>query len=834
MPAYQIGPRGPPPAQTRIQARDDAISQTRRLEETLDFLWIRIETYFFEACPTGYNSSKLETSEKAIAPELISAFVESSAGAEQALRTAWDSIPDALLAFDVRQEIVFVNAEATRYLAARSLPRDRAGLCKAIQVCDAETEHILTPQRLPPARALRGETIDRIEYLVRPAPHGTSFWVECGARPVYGKAGEISGAVLVFRDITTRKKRELARESTDQLRDFIYQGNVAGIVHTTVDGRILDCNDALVHMLGYSSIEELRGIRAPQIYHDPSERDGLLRRVMISREVREAEICFRRRDNSRCWTLLNVRLLDAQPGQVGGTLVSTVIDITERRIWEETLRQSEERFKAFMRHLPGIAFIKDLTGKYVYYNEASWPQFQKLPEEIVGKTDEDIWPAEDAARHREYDVSVIASGRPVEFVEPAMHPDGPHAWLIYKFPIIEDGKVALVGGIGIDITERRILEEQLTQARKMEALGRLAGGVAHDFNNLLTVISGYGQLALESLGNAPPARVTSYMQEILNSARRASGMTGQLLAFSSRQVVQPKVLDLGELLRNIEQLLQRMIGEHVNLTVSCGHEPCLIRADAHQMEQVLMNLAGNARDAMPLGGVLAIECSILPEPLERPGLPPLNVMLEVRDNGVGMDEAVKARMFEPFFTSKDKGKGTGLGLSTVYGAVSQAGGDIDVESEPGQGCRFRLYFPLAAGEPEALPPLPGDAAPVGLETVLLVEDEPGVRALAETVLKKLGYKVLVAESGEAALGIWGERQGSIDVLLTDVIMPQMSGGELAHKLREMSPRLKILFMSGYTDDMIASHGLLAGETQLIQKPFTAEALGRKLRGVLDA
>jgi two-component system, cell cycle sensor histidine kinase and response regulator CckA len=776
----------------------------------------------------------LETSAKAIARESISGFVESIAAPGQALRVAWDAIPDPVLAFDIRQQIVFVNTEATRYLAARGLPLDCPGLGKAIKVCDAETQNILTPEQLPPARALQGEAIDHIEYLVRPAPHGTSFWVECGARPIYGPAGDIGGAVLVFRDITARKTRELARESTDQLREFIYQGNVAGIVHSTVDGRILDCNDALVRMLGYSSVEEFRAIRAPQLYHDPLERDRLLRRVAISREVREAEVCFRRRDNSRCWALLNIRLLDAQPGQVGGTLVSTVIDITERRLWEETLRQSEERFTAFMRHLPGIAFIKDLGGKYVYYNEASWPQFQMRPEDIVGRTDEDIWPAEDAARHRQYDLAVIASGRPIEFVEPATHADGLHTWLIYKFPIIEEGKVALVGGMGIDITERRILEEQLTQARKMEALGRLAGGVAHDFNNLLTVISGYGQLALESLGNAPPARVTSYMQEILNSARRASGMTGQLLAFSRRQAVEPKVLDLGELLRNIEQLLQTMIGEHVDLTVRCGHERCLIRADAHQMEQVLMNLAGNARDAMPLGGLLAIECGLLAEPLERPGFPPLRVMLEVRDNGVGMDDAIKARMFEPFFTSKDHGKGTGLGLSTVYGVVSQAGGDIDVESKPGEGCRFRLYFPMASGEPEALAPVPSDAAPVGLETVLLVEDEPGVRALAETVLKKLGYKVLVAESGQAALGIWGERQGSIDVLLTDVIMPQMSGGELAHKLREMSPHLKILFMSGYTDDMIASHGILAGETQLIQKPFTAEALGRKLRGVLDA
>jgi two-component system cell cycle sensor histidine kinase/response regulator CckA len=299
-------------------------------------------------------------------------------------------------------------------------------------------------------------------------------------------------------------------------------------------------------------------------------------------------------------------------------------------------------------------------------------------------------------------------------------------------------------------------------------------------------------------------------------------------------VVQPRVLDLGDLLRNIEPLLRRMIGEHVDLTIRSGHEPCLIRADAHQMEQVLMNLTWNARDAMPLGGLLEITCAILPQPLERPGFAPLSVILDVRDNGIGMDDTVKARMFEPFFTSKDKGKGTGLGLSTVYGVISQAGGDIDVESEPGEGSRFRIYFPLTQGEAEELPPLQTDATPVGLETVLLVEDEPGVRALVEAVLKKLGYKVLVADSGEAALAIWADYPGNIDVLLTDVIMPRMSGGDLAHKLRNANPKLKILFMSGYTDDMIASHGILAGETQLIQKPFTAEALGRKLRSVLDA
>jgi PAS domain S-box-containing protein len=776
----------------------------------------------------------LATAEKTSAPLSIPAFVEADLEADEVLRAAWNAVPDALFAFNTHQHLVFVNTEAARYLTGRGLPLDGGRLCPAIKVCDSKTQEVLTPEQMPPARVLRGETIDCIEYLVRPAPHGTSFWVECGARPVRGRAGDIRGAVVVVRDITARKLRELRLESTDQLRDFIYQGNLAGILHDTVDGRILDCNDAVVRMLGYSSADELRAVRSQQLFYDTAERDQLLHRVCLSREVRDAEVCFRRRDHSRCWALINVRLLDAQPGQIGGTLVSTIIDITERKLWEETLRQSQERFTAFMRNLPGVAFIKDLNGRYVYYNEASWPQFQKRPEEIIGKTDEDIWPAGDAARYRANDAAVVEGGRPVEFVEAATHPNGTHSWLICKFPIVDDGKIALVGGIGIDITERQVLEEQLTQARKMEALGRLAGGVAHDFNNLLTVISGYGQLALESLGTTAPPRLTTYMQEILNSARRAAGLTGQLLAFSRRQPVQPKVLDLRDLLRNVERLLENMIGEHVDLKVRIGREPCLIRADPHQMEQVLMNLAVNARDAMPLGGMLEIECGILPEPVERPGFPPLKVILEVRDNGVGMDVAVKAQMFEPFFTSKDKGKGTGLGLSTVYGIISQAGGDIEVESEPGKGSRFRIYFPLAAGEVEELPPVPTDATPVGLETVLLVEDEDAVRNLAEAVLRQLGYEVLVANSGEAALEIWRQRQASIDVLLTDVIMPQMSGGELAHKLRDMNPRLKILFMSGYTDDMIASHGVLAGETQLIQKPFTAEALGRRLRGVLDA
>ncbi len=769
----------------------------------------------------------MNTSAKAVARDSIQAFVQASA-------EAWDAVADPLVVFDVDSEIVFLNGAAKRFFDARGLSPSVPELATMLRVCDPATQSELSRDRLPVSRILRGEAIDGAEYLVRPAPRGACFWVACSARPLYGNDGRMQGAVLLFRDITGSKKREFEVESASQLREFIYQGNLAGIARTAVDGRIIDCNEALVRMLGYSSVSELRTIRAQQLYWDPADRDGLLLHIMAEGSVQEAEICLRRRDQSRCWVMINIRLIDAEPGHVGGTLVSTLVDITERKNHEETLRQSEARFTAFMRYLPGIAFIKDLDGRYVFYNEASWQLFAKRPEEIRGKTDEDLWTSEEAARHRTNDAAVIASGKLVQFVETTNHADGLHYWLVYKFPIMEDGRVALVGGIGIDITERRTLEEQLTQARKMEALGRLAGGVAHDFNNLLTVIAGYGQLALESVGSAPPDRVASYIQEVINSTRRASGMTGQLLAFSRRQVVEPQVVDLAELLDNIEPLLRRMIGEHVDVSIRAGRGFCLVKADVHQLEQVLMNLAGNARDAMPLGGLLEIECGLLPQPRERPGQPPLNVLLEVRDNGIGMDAATKARIFEPFFTSKEKGKGTGLGLSTVYGIVAQAGGEIEVDSEPNEGTRFRICFPLAGGEPRDLPSPPRAAAPVGLETVLLVEDEPGVRALAETVLKKLGYKVLVADDGEAALALWKQHRASIDVVLTDVIMPKMSGSELALKLREISPRQKILFMSGYTDDMLAEHGVLTREIQLIQKPFTADILARKLRGVLDS
>jgi PAS domain S-box-containing protein len=755
-------------------------------------------------------------------------------GERQAVRGLLDLLPLGVMVFGPDRGLLFANSRAV----------DLCGNAEPA-LLDVRTERPVPVERTPLSRALRGASSEGEEFMARRIRGPGFVWLECGTHPVGDPGAESLGAVFVFRDITDRKKRESAAESANQLRDFIYHENLAGIVQTTVDGRILDCNDAILKMLGFKTREELFALRSPQIYYDPADRDRMLNLLAASGQLNKHEVCFKRSDGARCWALVNVCMLDAPSGQMGGSIVATVIDITDRKVWEETLRLSEQRFAAFMRYLPGVAFIKDLNGRYVYYNEACRTLFRKNPEDIIGRTDLDIWSREQALRYRENDAAVVVSQRPLEFVEPVAHVGAVHSWLMYKFPIVEAGQVVLVGGIGIDITERTILEEQLTQARKMDALGRLAGGVAHDFNNLLTVISGYGQMALEGVGGVPDDRMIAYLQEILNSARRASALTEQMLAFSRRQAVHPTVLDLGDLLRNMQRMLGRLIGEHVDLTVRTSREPCLIRADAHQIEQVVLNLAVNARDAMPLGGSLEIRCDRLPETLDpaEGSAEPLRILLEVRDTGIGMDEQVRPRIFDPFFTSKEKG--TGLGLSMVYGVVSQSKGRIHVDSAPGEGTVFHIFLPEAgsgegAGDDEDDDEFgedaeaPADATPGGAETVLLVEDELSVRTLAEAILKRLGYRVLTADSGPSALEIWEDQGEHIDVLVTDVIMPQMSGGDLAQQLRSRHPGLKVLFMSGYTDDMLAGQGVLAGETQLIPKPFTPEALGRKLRDVLDA
>ncbi len=398
-----------------------------------------------------------------------------------------------------------------------------------------------------------------------------------------------------------------------------------------------------------------------------------------------------------------------------------------------------------------------------------------------------------------------------------------------------DGQVVNYLLISRNVTVERQLEQQLRQAQKMEAVGRLAGGVAHDFNNLLMAISGYSQLLLDGLEEGDARR--EYADEIIRAARQAASLTQQLLAFSRRQVLTRRILDLNTVVAEIQKMLTRLIGEDIDLVTSMAPELGKVRADRSQIEQVIMNLAVNARDAMPRGGRLLIETAnveldedyIWTHAGARVGP---YVMLGVSDTGVGMDAEIQSHVFEPFFTTKPKGEGTGLGLATVYGIVKQSDGYISVESEPGRGSTFRIYLPRveeADGEEQVDAPSGG-----GSETILLAEDEREVREVVSAFLQEAGYSVIEAGDGEEAMRAAEEYDGPIHLLLTDVVMPRLSGRELAQRLLAERPATRILYMSGYTDDAVLRHGVLESEAAFLQKPFTADILQRKVREVLGA
>jgi nitrogen-specific signal transduction histidine kinase/CheY-like chemotaxis protein len=388
-----------------------------------------------------------------------------------------------------------------------------------------------------------------------------------------------------------------------------------------------------------------------------------------------------------------------------------------------------------------------------------------------------------------------------------------------------------------DITEHRAMEERLRQSQKMEAIGTLAGGVAHDFNNILMVISGYSQVLIDALGKEPKLR--SQVEQMQRAGERAASLTRQLLAFSRKQTTQPEPLNLNNVVAGMEKMLLRLIGENIAITTKLEPDLGTVNADAGQLEQVILNLAVNARDAMPQGGQLTLKTKNVDLPAgeeSETGAPKPGpyVQLEVSDTGVGMEPSVQAHIFEPFFTTKPKGKGTGLGLSTVYGIVEQAGGQITFTTAPGAGASFRILLPRIPAQQPTKPLLEGRTNIYhGAETVLLVEDDAAVCELVRAVLTSHGYKVLTARHPEEAEKICARDSNGIELLLTDVIMPGMSGAELFQRVSLQKPRMKVLFMSGYIDDSLVRQGIQEKEVAFLQKPFSPLSLAKKVREVLD-
>ena len=483
--------------------------------------------------------------------------------------------------------------------------------------------------------------------------------------------------------------------------------------------------------------------------------------------------------------------------------------------------------------------ICDRDGTIKYVNSA----FEKLTgysrEEAIGKTPRLIKSGEHAESFYAELWKIILSGRVFRSVFINRKKNGVVYYEDKTISPLKDseGNITAFVSVGRDNTERRTLEERLRQAQKMEAVGRLAGGVAHDFNNLLMVIRGYTELLLGRLDPSTPLRRN--IEEIQKAADRATSLTRQLLAFSRQQVLEPKVLDLNAVVAGVEKMLRRLIGEDIEVVTALASELGQVKVDPSQIEQIILNLAVNARDAMPQGGALTIETANveLAEAYARQHTsvqPGSYVLLAISDTGCGMDAGTQARIFEPFFTTKEKGKGTGLGLATVYGIVKQSGGYIWVYSEPGHGTTFKIYLPRVA---EATPVQEVGQAfsppPAGSETILLVEDEDGVRKLGREFLESTGYTVLEAQNGAEAIQVANRHMGLIHLMVTDVVMPQMSGRELAHRLAPVRPEMKVLYMSGYTDNAVVRRGILDRGTAFLQKPFPLSGLARKVREVLE-
>ena len=677
--------------------------------------------------------------------------------------------------------------------------------------------------------------------------------------PFFNKSGEIiwfsqntslvieDGKVVEFhiiaRDITERKQAEEAlQESEEKYRLLVENANEA--IFVIQDGMLRFFNIKYIELIGYSK-EELTSTPFINFVH-PDDREVTLGRYL--KRIRGEELSgvnvFRIIDKAG-----NIRWAEVHSVLISWegrpATLNFLNDITERQRTEQSLFDSEQRYRNLVENAPDVIFTLSPDGTITSLN----PAFETITgwsrSEWLGKVFTAILRPDDLSRGLEFFRSVLKGEKTAPFELGVLEESGDYLTAEFTItPQTQDGSVMGVLGIARDITDRKraeqemsSLQDQFRQSQKMEAIGRLTGGMAHDFNNLLTIIQGYSELSLVEMDKGSSLR--GNIEEIEKATDRATDLIRQLLAFSRCQIMEMKVLDLNALLRNLHKMLSRIIGEDIELMMVLGENLGRVKTDPGQIEQVIMNLAVNARDAMPKGGRFTIETANvnLNKGYARNHVtvpPGPYVMISVSDTGMGMTPEVRDRVFEPFFTTKEKGKGTGLGLSTVYGIIKQSGGHIWVSSEPGKGTEFKIYLPRVDEPLEELKEkVEKEGVPRGNERILIVEDEEYLLKLAGRILERQGYTVLQTSSTSEALEICKEQKKPIHLILTDVVMPKMSGLELIEQCRQMRADFKTLYMSGYTDDIITHQGILQEGLDYIQKPFTVDELSRKVRRVLD-
>jgi PAS domain S-box-containing protein len=682
-----------------------------------------------------------------------------------------------------------------------------------------------------------------------------NLWFRIIVDPMIGENGRIVGAIHYLSDITSAKEAERSAilQSVHQQelsgRLVSLMNNVPGAVYRGLrDWSLVFIGADVKRITGYAPEELLSGAAKWKELIHPDDLDSVRQsfREAAHGKLRVLRVEYRvlHKDGGIRW-LEDRRQLVYDPDGKFAYVDGLLLDITDQKRSEEELRSTYEKLQAVVEASPLAITALDREGKVSMWNRAAERMTGWTEGEAIGMR-LPIVPEEKMSEFQAL-LGRARGGEPLSGVEVRRQKkDGsPIDVSIWTSPLRDRrGEVTAIMAVLADVTGRRQMEEalrnseeQLRQSQKMEAIGLLAGGIAHDFNNLLTAIRGYSDLLLQRLDGGSQMRRD--VEEIRKAGERAASLTRQLLAFSRKQVLQPKVLDLNAVVAGMDNMLRRLIGEDIDLVAVLKPGLWNVRADPCQVEQVVMNLAVNARDAMPRGGKVTIEIANveLDGPYVRRHavvMPGPYVMLAISDTGTGMDEVTKSRLFEPFYTTKDKGKGTGLGLSTVYGIVKQSGGYIWAYSELGKGTAFKVYFPRfgSAGPEAAREGAPG-SAPHGRETVLVVEDEEVVRALVRDILEGSGYTVLTASDGEEAQSVGRGHNAAIHLIVTDVVMPRMGGREAAETLAPHLPGVKVLYMSGYTNEAIVRHGVLDPGIPFLEKPFTPDALLRKVRRVLD-
>ncbi|MGH2934684.1 MAG: PAS domain S-box protein [Gaiellaceae bacterium] len=657
---------------------------------------------------------------------------------------------------------------------------------------------------------------------------GGVIWAQVGISPLRNREGKVTSLIAQLVEVTARREAESALRDSEELFRAAFEGAAAGMLLVTPHGNIVRANAEFCRIVGYE-LAELRRMDVVELTHPEDRRDvrGVLSHSDDGPIPYVADKRYLRKDGETVWVHVAASPVFGPQGNPRG-YVTQVTDLTARRA-------SEERFRLLFESSPLGIEMFDGGGRVVAANGALLLMLGYEADELRGKHWRDFTHPDDRDLDLDRFGEMFAHRRShLELEKRYLHKDG-HAVLVRLTAFAPDDAEQFLIGVVEDITERRELEEQLRRAQRMEAVGQLAGGVAHDFNNLLTAIVSYCDLAAGSLPENADERVRSSIDGIRGAADRASDLTRQLLAFGRRQVLELEPVDVNAVIAEHASMLARLIGEDVEVRLALDPDASTVTMDKGQLVQVLMNLAANARDAMPSGGTLTIETENVEldrAPTTTGAVSGPHVLVAVSDTGTGIDAETTRRIFEPFFTTKDPGKGTGLGLSTVLGIVEQSGGRVSVYSEPGFGTTFKVYLPAVGTAVSPSAPEAPAARPTGAERILLVEDNDAVREPLCSLLADLGYDVVAAAGPVGAIALADAEE--IDLLVTDVVMPAMNGRELAETLSPTHPEMKVLYMSGYTDDAVIARGVLQPGTSFLQKPFGADRLAAKVRELLDA